>query len=537
MKKPKHLFWLVLLMTLAACNLSYFEEAEFSEFTWNPTLAIPLGELEYTVSELFLELDDQASAIGPGEDNIVTVVYEETVSGESAIEYLSLLDQSFSGGLVFGTAISNSPVQQEIRRVGSFDFDLDTQADERIDSAYLKNGRLDIQLTSGFAQPITYALVLRSLKNNGISIIRQGTLTSFGSRQETVDLNGITALFHLNAEEELVPNQFVLDIAYDIRIPQGGSLSSTTALSFDIGLRELEYSDLFGLLGTDPVEFEIEVLDFTFFDIFTGGEVFFADPRVDFTYFNSLGFPIGIDYSNVGARSKDGTFIRLTGPITEELAVVNAPVLGQLPELVETTHRLDNTNSNIVDIISSQPGSFRVDVSTVANPENVPEQYNFLTDRAVASARATVEIPFNLTMEELVANEQLRFRYGDDLEQANEALLRVIATNDMPMSGDLELQFLNRRGQVIFTVDERPVFGAAEIGPDGRTTGPDITTNDFLFDSEDLRLIENAATVNIVARLNTTDAQSNVPVKFFDDYVLNLTLALQADVELNPSGE
>lgn len=79
MKRKIFSFIVFISIGHTACNLSYFEDAEFGEFVWDPTLAIPLGELNYTVSELFSELDDGSASIEPGVDNVVNIIYEETL--------------------------------------------------------------------------------------------------------------------------------------------------------------------------------------------------------------------------------------------------------------------------------------------------------------------------------------------------------------------------------------------------------------------------------------------------------------------------
>ena len=64
--------------------------------------------------------------------------------------------------------------------------------------------------------------------------------------------------------------------------------------------------------------------------------------------------------------------------------------------------------------------------------------------------------------------------------------MRVIASNDMPMGGDLELQFLNSSGEVFYVIDEKPVFEAAEIGTNGRTTSPAELISEIILEDEDL---------------------------------------------------
>jgi len=273
-----------------------------------------------------------------------------------------------------------------------------------------------------------------------------------------------------------------------------------------------------------------------FFDIFSSGNLRFADPKVQFTVENSFGFPLGVDYSGISALTENGTIIDLTGSITEQLAVVQAPTMLEQGSSLETVHLIDVSNSNIDDLFSAQPTSFRLGLSAISNPVNGPSQYNFLNELNSLAATALIEIPLDMSIDELVANQNFDFKNGEAVEQAKRALMKVNSTNEMPMGGDLEIQFLDANGDVIYTIDERPAFTAAEIGPDGRTIGEAIGSTEILLEDEDLRQMERAARLNVRARLSTTNSDQALAVKFFDDYVLNIKIALQADVELKGAG-
>ena len=49
--------------------------------------------------------------------------------------------------------------------------------------------------------------------------------------------------------------------------------------------------------------------------------------------------------------------------------------------------------------------------------------------------------------------------------------------------------------------------------------------------------MELAARINIRARLNTTNAEEGTAVKFFEEYRLDMHIALLTDLELKTSGE
>lgn len=54
-------------------------------------------------------------------------------------------------------------------------------------------------------------------------------------------------------------------------------------------------------MGNQALEVNSQSIQLGFFDIFSDGELRFANPKVEFTFENEFGFPIGVDYSRISA--------------------------------------------------------------------------------------------------------------------------------------------------------------------------------------------------------------------------------------------
>ena len=67
---------------------------------------------------------------------------------------------------------------------------------------------------------------------------------------------------------------------------------------------------------------------------------------------------------------------------------------------------------------SSQPSRFNANISAQANPPNLPLQYNFINEFNQFDALARIEIPLDMNIEELIANESFDFKNAEDLDQA-----------------------------------------------------------------------------------------------------------------------
>jgi len=173
-----------------------------------------------------------------------------------------------------------------------------------------------------------------------------------------------------------------------------------------------------------------------------------------------------------------------------------------------------------------------IEVNTEANPASAPAQYNFVSVNSELSVGVLLELPMIVNINGLVSRQNVDFDIADDLEQAKQLTLRLIAENNLPLGGEIELVFKDANNNAVFTVSERALFDGAPVGSDGRTTQATSKIVDIHFVDADIRLLEKATSIDVITRLTTTGASTNEIVKFFSDYTLKIKLAAQADIEI-----
>ncbi|WP_139135247.1 hypothetical protein [Roseivirga sp. 4D4] len=527
-------------LTIAAvpsCDLKYFESTEFGDIIFDPSLAIPVGTITYTVAELFEELNDGGAVIAPNGEDVVTLTYTETLQSQSASGFLTVLDQSFGASLASGTNLSNPPVQTTISVSELYEFDLTQTADESYDSIIFNAGSFDFNVSSDIGADVDFVATFISLENANGPIVISGSLPAGGADfVQSESLANGKGLFHLDDQGNAASSKFLVRIQYDITVGPSNSITDSQRVSFTIGINNTSFQTVYGNVGNQSLTVGQQDISLDFFSTFDSGDITFVDPTVRFIFDNSFGFPLGIDFQQITAVSGTGTNIPLSGTVVDNLQVVNAPDINQQGQVVRTEIEVTTSNSNIADLLSSKPTRFLVDVGAESNPATAPASYNFIDDSNLLDVSVEIEIPLELNINGLIAEEVVNFTNGGDLEEAKRLLFRVIAENELPLGGLVELQFRDSNGNVIYTVDERPAFSAASVGANGRTNEVAMSTVDILIPDEGIRIIENATSINVVATITTTDAQSATAVKFFDDYELRFKLAVQADVEVNSNG-
>ncbi len=522
---------------LVACNVKYFENAEFDDIVFDPSIAVVFGELNYTVDELFEQLNDANAGVTSNDEGVVTIVYSEELQSQSAQDFLQIQDQGFESSLPSGVDINNPGVSTTVTVSESYEFDLVQRRGERYDSIFFQSGLFDFSVESDFDAQIDFTATFTSLQEAGAPLTMSGTLTPGNNTfNDTESLSQYAGYFHLDSNGDAASNKFLVELTYDITITPTTTVSSTDRIQYSIGINNTKFERVYGYLDSQELEVSFEIVNFDFFSQFFTGDITFTDPQVNFVFNNSFGFPMSVDFQQIQASNEDGQTLSLQGDIITQLNEIAGPRVANEGAIRETTIEMNKDNSNIVDMLNIQPDRIVVDVIAESNPDGVPFQYNFINDASLLTVGVGIEIPFDMNIDGLQAEESMSFTPPEDIDQAKRLMIRLASENYIPLSGLVEIQFLNSNGDIVYSVDEQAAFEAAEVGTDGRTSLPANAVSDFVLEEDDIRAITNASSINLVVTLTTTDADQGASVKLFDDYELKFKVSGQLDVEFNSSG-
>ena len=528
-----------IVLMLYACNLEYFDNAEFQDFEWNPSLAIPLGEISYSVSDLFNELNDPNVAISSNAENVVTLLFVEELSAQDASTFLSVQDQGFNGSLQSGVAVPASPIATTINVSETFTYNLSTNGSEAFDSIFFSSGTFDVNLSSDLQSDVDFTFTIHSLKdkNTDAALVLNGTMTqaspTFNSTNQLADFKGD---FTDDGQGGAATSSTVLvDLEYTINVEVGDNLNANDEVSFDISFSNPVFDQIFGNVGQEELDLNSQTIDLDFFSSFDNGNITFAEPKFTFSFDNGFGFPIGVDFQNVIATNSDGTDLALSGAVTQTAQIVTAPTLNQVGQSVKSEIILSADNSNIDDLMSHKPVEMTFDVVAQTNPPSVPFTGNFLDANSFLDVDIEVEIPLNIGIENLTAEQTMNFDNGEDLDNVKSVMLRLIVANGIPMGGSVEMIFRNGNTPV-YTITDRPLFEAAPVGANGRVSSDAESVTDVTIDEDGINAMKDATSILVRATLNTTGVGSGEVVKLFNDYEMDIKLAMQAVLSVSTGG-
>jgi len=522
---------------LVACNVQYFEKAKFGDIVFDPSIAVVFGELNYTVDELFEQLNDANAGVTSNDEGVVTIVYSEQLQSQSAQDFLQVQDQGFGNSLPGGVNITNPGAATTVNVSESYEFDLSQRGSEAYDSIFFQSGLFEFSVESDFNATIDFTATFKSLEKSDNELVMSGTLTqSNNTFFDTESLSEYVGYFYLDKDGNPAANKFLVDITYDITVAPGESIADTDRIQFDIGMTNTKFERIYGFVDSQELEVSFEIVNFDFFQQFGTGDITFTDPKVNFVFNNSFGFPLGVDFRQIEATNSEGQSVSLQGDIINQLNQVAGPRLVNEGNTTVTEIEINKDNSNVSELLSLKPERIVVDVVAESNPAGVPFQYNFINDASILDIGVDIEIPFDMNINGIQAEESMSFSPPENIDDAKRLMIRLASENYIPLEGIVEVQFLNSNGSIVYTIDEQAAFSAAEVSASGRTTQPAIATTDFVLEDANIQAIKNATSINLVVTLTTTDADQGASVKLFDDYELKFKVSGQLDVTLSSKG-
>ncbi|MDO5968350.1 hypothetical protein Q4Q35_00885 [Flavivirga aquimarina] len=526
-------FTLILLSVIQACDMSYLDK-DIEDFDTDASLAIAVGNITYTVSELFNEIDAEDIEITENSDGIVSFVYMDTLTSVAASDVIEIPNQSFPSQ-DFSPALDipspGSPIAKIIDLTPSpFIFVLNGSNNEEFNKIVFDGGTLQVKAESTFTDiDINLTITLNSLKSNTDNSSYETTVSLNGTAPEIIDID--LADFWADLTDDgnggITTNAFVMTVSVSIDLGIGDTITPEQKLSFSLDMTNLQFEAIYGDLKNQTVNSESLTTDFDVFDDFGTGTFLFADPTLQLIIDNSFGFPLGIDFGNIAASNTSETKF-LLGAVTDTYQIINSPTLAQEGQTVRNTITIDNTNSNIVDLLALKPSQFTIDISATSNPNSDSAQ-NFILNTSALSTYVQVNMPLDVVFENTEFEQELDNINGADFEDLGETTLNIHTINTIPLGGSLEMVFYNDNS-IVYTITEQVIFAAAPVDTNGISTGATTNTASFDIKGDDIKTATRAV---LKLKMNTTNASSNSPVKLLTTNTLDISITTDVSIDIN----
>ncbi len=519
-----------LAILFAGCNTN---ELEFDDVQVQPitgTYSLPLGEVTYTMRELIENQDDAELELQEDSTSLLTLLYFDSTSYMTDNDFIEI-DDIANNGTVDLTSVPGTPIAGpgNVNLGQSFTFNYEPNGDETIDSVFYESGEVTVNVTTDLPGTLNWTFTI----NNTVTTVNEIPL----------ELNGIgssTAVrslaFHKTLLTETVENTFTVD--FDGTLTLGGAdiFQGTESLAFDLTYGNQVFSVIWGKFGQDTVQVGNETLDIEFFREMGEEGIFFGNPTLRFNFENTIGIPLGIDFSGLfGDDGMGGNQTFLEGDIVENLPIVEMSPTTNPGELVATTIEINSGNSSIVDLLATSPARLGFDINAISNSEDTTA-INFVTQNNQLNASIEIEIPMEVRLEDLQQSGTLSLGAdGLDVSDVDSAFLRVVTVNEMPFSGTLVMEMKDADSVTLHTVPEEIVLNAPFIDINGFVTDPNGISADILLSEAGIDALGEASYIELTVTLNTPGSLNSrdIFVKILADYQLEVKIGVGGTVNID----
>lgn len=534
---------------VASCDISYLDR-EIEEVAWDGNLKIPAGFINYNLSEIFDDLG--SSDLEPTSTEEFSFIYTETFSGENNDAFNVDIDDT-----TIESSVSSPITEQELANIGeTFPYTItaeissgipnpligtfsnnnqkvhDLNLTQELTGVVFDGGVMNLVFDSAVEASIEITVTIPSFTNKSDGAIFTQTETITNGTQETISLN----LKDYNADltndgtgTGKTNNKVVINVDAAFTFVEGNTLNANDAISYEAIISDVSYTLINGDFKQEPFNISSNTIDLgEFFDNFSEGDVSFENVSMDINVTSDYGFPISMDLSSITATGTN-TSVNLNysapGPLPNTIIINGVENFGDAPRITNTT--LDDTNSNIAELLESKPNSIAFDISGKANPLSNGVNENFF-EANNNGFQAEVSIGFD----KVSLDKEIDFDGADDLDDFESIRLVATVENKIPLTGDVLLEFKNDNNQVLHT-ESLTAFEAANVDQAGSSDGIAVSSNfEILLDQNEINSITNASKINIRITLELPTGRNSVLIKGSDE--LDVILGIEAKANITP---
>lgn len=296
------------------------------------------------------------------------------------------------------------------------------------------------------------------------------------------------------------------------------SLSLQDSVFVRTGIRNLVTDRGYGFMGYDTISGE-ERFEVDAFGDILGGTIDLDDAQIRLEIENYVGAPFDIRIQNLSSQSGNSNPRTLTwNQLGFDFTIPRAqePSPGAVPSPGILSIDLDNTNSNIQELIEIRPDSMAVEIDAFMNAGTPANDFSqFLNTNYGLEAYVSATVPMKMQLTDLELGDSLEFNY-QDLDPASRLRggnFRLIAKNNYPFRIPVELFFIDEMGVVIDSTFSNSFVEAAPSDANGRATGVLESILDFPIDSDLVENLKQTKTIYIRAYLSTMPVGQSVELR------------------------
>lgn len=528
------LLFAIMAISLSSCFKELADKVnDVEEIKWSPSLALPLTHGSFTIAEFADELSGENFGTTTRDDGLVVFVYsQDKVFSTTAEELVDIDDENYTSTLKpAAVSIPDLPISGTITQVELHEFSVSTLQGDKLYSANLKGGILDISLSGDFPASGELLITFDAITKDGLPLETsfQWTYDGTSSQQfeRSINLEGWEIDYSDNGSAF---NYFSFTTTLTLNY-EGQPISTVNGLDLILDVMSMEFSMATATVGKRTIASETDEFTLNFIDELKGGIYYFDEPSISFNFTNSFGIPLHIAVNSLVAQSEKQGDLALTGDIVDVPSPIGYPSIDEIGESKQTSLFINHENSNLPDILAWQPNTISYNFEGTVNG-NGTDDIHFVLDTSRISADVDLELPMIGRFRNLTFTEQYDFD-GSIAEEVESALFRLTTSNGFPINADVQLYFLSDTGALIDSLiyDDRRLLEAGLTDVNGKVTEATTKEIDVIVQNERLTSLSNASSLLLRATLNTPENDTK-SVRIYETDRLILKLFAQTEFEI-----
>ena len=495
----KPILWLLAALLLTASCQDFSNLDEVTVVNDDTEYAVPLVEADLSLTEL-LENFDQYTFVEVGPDGFITLRYQGDIITQTSEDIFGSIANLLSLPLFIDQPIDTLP------------FSSPDQLE--IDEMEVKSGRIAYSLTHSETEDVTVMIRFPQVLRDGAPVTTTTVVPYDGDAPSStpmpfpdVDIAGT----------RIEPLDGKLLVEHTATLPDGTTIELD---QFIMQIQDFKFFYAEGYLGSEPYDAARDTIPIEFFENWTRGEVYFEDPVIDIVLTNSFGVPTQSVVEIFRVLTAEGERLDLESVFIDQGFPFDYPELDEVGETRTTIFRFDKTNSNIDEILGSNPVALEYDVNAVTNPTADPDIRGFITDSSFYRVSVDVELPLYGRASDFTVTDTFAVSFSD-YEEVASVEFKLVTDNALPVGIDLQGYFVDPDGTVLDSLlaNTDRLIVPTDVDANGDPVGTQRSEVFIPMDAARFARLRTADYILVRAAFSTTDNGTESVRIYADDAV------------------
>lgn len=403
---------------------------------------------------------------------------------------------------------------------------------ERIERVLVKEGSLNITVTSQFKHNTTVRVVFPGLKKNGVVLSHTFDFIYNGAPQ-TLSRPASLAGYEMDLTNNGTSyNVIAYEIQMDITRNPANQVDVADMIRVNADLDLESYSRADGYFGKFEVISYQESQALTLFDKKLEGNVFIKEPLLRIVVANSIGMPIIGKFTEMYVETGSGNKVPIDIDQFRDTFSINYTTITGQSRITE--YIIDKNNSNIEDILSSAPQKIVYTVSFTANADEQVKE-NVVTDQSTIKVTSTLELPLDLRILHYALEETGEFSLNEttsDLDtnqfQVQWAEMSTDIVNYLPLNAYIQVYFEDSVKVLDSLFSQEFPLSAAHVNASGAVVNARKEFTVTHIPREKYDRINKGSRYRLRIRLRTAEESGTLPfVTFYIDQKINFKMGIK----------